>query len=308
MLDQSFADLELVVVDDGSTDGTAAVVEQFTDPRVRLVRGQHQGVVAASNRGTELTSSAYVARMDADDFMYPNKLELQLAYLIENKLGAVGCQVRIVDPSHRAVASMQRYERWINEETLDSEAIAALRFVEFPLVNPTILAVREYFELGCQANEMPEDYDLMLRAAAQGMRFGKVPQVLFDWTDHPERLTRNSTCYADSAFMRCRRQHLLAGPLAGVRQVDLWGVGLAGKEWLRWLLGQGIAVRRAFDIDYRKVGQEIHGVCVLHSDEMTPADGTLLVVAVGAEGARAVIEPQVRANGYVVGRDAWFVA
>ena len=65
---------------------------------------------------------------------------------------------------------MRRYERWINEETVDGEQISALRFVEFPLVNPTILARRSYFELGFCDSDFPEDYDLMLRAAAHGAR------------------------------------------------------------------------------------------------------------------------------------------
>jgi hypothetical protein len=203
---------------------------------------------------------------------------------------------------------MRRYERWINVETLKSEQIAALRFVELPLVNPTILARRCYFELGCRDCDLPEDYDLMLRASAAGMRFGKVPEVLFDWSDGPGRLTRTDPRYSAEAFMRCRRMHLLAGPLHGVGAVDLWGVGKTGKPWLRWLQAEGIAVRRAYEVSVRKVGVRIHGVPVAHPDEMPTADGTPLVIAVGAEGARELILPHIASRGYAAGRDAWFVA
>jgi len=246
--------------------------------------------------------------MDADDFSYPNRLEQQLRLLKQQELDAVGCQVRIVDEVGQPAVSMHRYERWINDETMTGERIAALRFVELPLVNPTILARRRYFELGFHDDDLPEDYDLMLRAAAADMRFGKVGDVLFDWSDHPNRLTRADSRYSTSAFMRCRRMHMLAGPLRKVERVDLWGVGQTGKPWLRWLQSQNISVRRGYDVNERKVNQTIHGVPILHPSDMPTADGTPLLIAVGAAEARPLILPHVESRGYVSGVDAWFVA
>ena len=57
-------------------------------------------------------------------------------------------------------------------------------------MNPTILAQRKYFELSFRSDGFPEDYDLMLRAANLGFQFGKVAEVLHDWIDHDDRLTR----------------------------------------------------------------------------------------------------------------------
>ena len=308
ILDQTLRQIELIVVDDGSTDDTAAVVQGFRDPRLRLIRGPRRNVSAAANLGTEQARAALIARMDADDFAHPQRLEKQRALLERCRLDAVGCQVHIADESGRAVTTMRRYAQWINEETICSEQIAALRFVELPLVNPTILARRSYFELGFRHGDFPEDYDLMLRAAAAGMRIGKVAEVLLDWTRGPASLTHTDTRYAPAAFDRCRRMHLLAGPLWGVRCVDLWGVGRTGKPWLRWLQSQGIEVRCGFDVNPRKLGQRIHGLRVAHPAQMPTADGTTLIIAVGAAGSRQLIGPQLRARGYAPGADAWFVA
>jgi glycosyltransferase involved in cell wall biosynthesis len=308
ILDQTLRAIELIVLDDGSTDETVAVVGKFGDPRLRLIQYAHLGVATAANAATELAVAPLIARMDADDFAYPLRLEKQLPLLHQQNLDVVGCQVRILNESSREVGSMQRYQRWINQETIDSRQISALRFVEFPLVNPTILARRSYFEMGFRDCDLPEDYDLMLRAAAQGMRFGKVDEVLLDWTDHPGRLTRTDSRYTSEAFTRCRQQHLLAGPLRDVDCVDLWGVGDTGKPWLRWLQAQNITVRRGYDINQRKVNEIIHGVCIAHPSEMPSADGTPLVIAVGAEDARKLILPEILSRGYVAGGDAWFVA
>ena len=308
ILDQTLREIELIVVDDGSTDETVSVLRELCDPRLRLIQCPHRGVAAAANTATEVALAPFIARMDADDFAYPRRLEKQLLLLHEENLDVVGCQVRIVDQSSHVARSMGRYERWINEETIQHEQISALRFVEFPLVNPTILARRRYFEMGFTDSDLPEDYDLMLRAAALGFQFGKVGEVLFDWMDHADRLTRTDSRYTLEAFTRCRQLHLLAGPLRDVSRVDLWGVGQTGKPWLRWLMAQDIAVWRGYDIDGRKVNKRIHGVEIAHPTDMPTADGTLLIIAVGAEDARQSILPQILSRGYVSGRDAWFVA
>jgi glycosyltransferase involved in cell wall biosynthesis len=308
ILDQTLRDLELIVVDDGSTDDTVAVVRGLPDPRVRLIQCAHRGVVATANAATELAVAPFIARMDADDVSDPLRLEKQLQRLHESNLDVVGCQIRIRDETSQAVNSMRRYERWINTETIEANQISALRFVEFPLVNPTILARRSYFELGFRDTDVPEDYDVMLRAAALGMQFGKVREVLFHWTDHPDRLTRTDSRYSREAFMRCRQSHLLAGPLRGVRCVDIWGVGQTGKPWLRWLRDRKINVRRGYDVNQRKVNEQIHGVRIWHPTDMPVADGTPLIIAVGAEDARRLILPQILRQGYVSGGDAWFVA
>lgn len=308
VLCQTIRDIELIVIDDGSNDGTTEVVRSIEDERIRFVTMEHRGVVAAANFGTETARSPFIARMDADDFSLPDRLEKQLAYMRQHAFDVVGCQVRIVDSNGNAAQSLQRYQRWINEETLTGDQILAFRFVEFPIVNPTILAKRSYFELGFRDDGFPEDYDLMLRAADAGFRIGKVPELLFDWSDHERRLTRTDERYTSDAFMSCRRHHLLRGPLDGTEEVDLWGVGQTGKPWMRWLQYEGIGVRRAFDISPKRIGNQIHGVTIGDPDLAPPADGTPLIVAIGADFTKKTVLPQIEALGYVAGRDAWFVA
>ncbi|MDB4671165.1 MAG: glycosyltransferase family 2 protein [Pirellulaceae bacterium] len=308
ILDQTFEDLELIIVDDGSQDGTRPLLESIRDHRIRIMAAEHQGVCQAANLGLKNAQSEWISRMDADDYAYPDKLSQQMNYLKKNDLDATGCQVRILGSGGGRLGSLRRYENWINTETLKPEAIHALRFVEFPIVNPTVVARRKYFEIGFRQTDMPEDYDLFLLAAQLGIRFGKVPEILFDWYDSPGRLTRTDDRYSGMAFDRCRRLHLLAGPLKNCMKVDLWGVGKTGKPWLRWLLAEGFQVRHCYDVSPRRVGELIHGCPVLHPDVFSAADGTPLLIAVGAKGARQQIDGFIRNQGHSPGGDAWFVA
>lgn len=309
ILSQTHEDFELIVVDDGSSDGTAdALKPLLSDRRMSLCSIAHRGVAGAANHATKLARGRLIARMDSDDWSHPRRLQLQRAYLNTNGCDVVGSRVQIVDVNQHRPESLRRYETWVNEETATAESILALRFVEFPLVNPSILARREYFELRFRDGDFPEDYELMLRAAEAGMRFGKVPENLLQWSDHPNRLTRQDPRFSEQAFLSCRQKFLLRGPLCNSSIVDLWGWGRAGKPWVRFFKSSGIGIRYGYDVSPRRIGETIHGVEIRAPQTLAPADGTPLVIAVGAAGARPTITSQVTAAGYTLGGDAWFVA
>ena len=94
ILDQTFTDLELIAVDDGSTDGSGAILDRLAaaDPRLRIVRRPNTGVTGALNDGLAAARAPLIARMDADDVSAPTRLEKQLAYLDAHPdIGLLGC-------------------------------------------------------------------------------------------------------------------------------------------------------------------------------------------------------------------------
>lgn len=307
ILNGTYRNLDIVVVDDGSTDATHRVVSDCADDRLRILRQEHAGVAAAMNRGVQAARSDLIARMDADDFSHPDRLRLQVIHLLDEQLDIVGGRVRIIDAAGKSVDSMQRYEAWVNS-CQTHEEIMAYRFIESPLVNPSVLARSKVFALGCRDGDFPEDYDLWLRAIQAGHHAGKVPELILDWSDGPTRLTRSNDRYSAAAFDRCRREHLLKGPLKDQSTCNLWGAGQTGKQWLRWLLASGFQIDFVVDVSPRKIGQKIHGVEVIRHESIPLGNDTPLLIAVGAAGAREQIEAFLKDRNYKAGGNAWFVA
>ena len=82
ILAQTFTDFEFIIIDDGSTDSTCAIVESYSDSRIRFFKNEHNlGVAATLNRGLDLARGEYIARMDADDISLPTRFEKQAAYM-----------------------------------------------------------------------------------------------------------------------------------------------------------------------------------------------------------------------------------
>ena len=309
ILEGTFKDLELVVVDDGSTDRTFETLKSISDPRLVLTRTPHQGVVAAANKAASMAQAQWIARMDADDLSHPHRLEKQWEFAEQNRCDIVSGLVRIVDLKGHPVQSMRRYEDWLNS-LRTHEDLLANRFIELPMVNPSILARREFFLNKCRQGDFPEDYDQWLSALQVGARAGKPESFILDWRDRPNRLTRRDTRYKREAFDHCKKHHLLKGPLRDTRKIILWGVGQTGKPWLTWLLKEGFEIPYAIDVSPKKMGKCIHGVEVISPEQLRRIyDPELFVLAaVGAYGAREKIAGYLKHLGCIRGKNLWFVA
>ncbi|MDH3269790.1 MAG: glycosyltransferase [Gemmatimonadota bacterium] len=306
---QTFRDFEVIVVDDGSVDGSATLLERWAsaDARVRVMRQPPTGIVAALERARSSARGRFLARMDADDVMAPTRLEAQRA-LMEAEPGLMGCGCLIrYFPRDLVRDGARRYERWINAQVTPDQIEEAL-FVECPLAHPSFfLRARAVQSVGgYRACSGPEDYDLILRMWRAGARFGKVPEVLHHWRERPDRLSRVDARYSAEAFLATKVGHLTATLLVGGRPVVIWGAGPVGKALSKALRQSGVPLTAFAELDPRKIGQEIHGAPVLDTAEAVALRGPLHVAAVGQSGARARIRAVLDAAGMTAMED--FVA
>ncbi len=187
VLAQTWSELELVVVDDGSTDATADHVEAlFPDPRLRVVRQGNRGVSAARNRGVRETSGEWVAFLDSDDLWFPPKLERQLAAAGEPP-GWAACHTEEI---------WYRQGRWANPRKIHAKRGGWIFPACLPLclISPSsILLRRAVFEaLGGFDETLPacEDYDLWLRLTAAHPVLLLPERLTVKRNGHPGQLSR----------------------------------------------------------------------------------------------------------------------
>lgn len=310
---QTLRDFEVVAVDDGSADGSAEVLDRWArdDARFRVFHRPAGGLVDALNAGLDECRAGLVARMDADDAAHPRRLQLQSALLEEHQeIGVVSCGVRHV-PVSSVRGGLRRYEKWLNG-LVDHDGIMRERFVESPVAHPSAVVRRNVLEVASGWRDIgwPEDYDLWLRLAERGVRFAKVPDVLYFWRDHGERLTRTDARYSKDAFLRAKAHFLARGPLAGGRHVVVWGAGPTGRRLARHLEREGVGIRAFVDIDPRLEGRRRRGVPVVSPKRLLELLDPEVVVlaAVAARGARDLIRSRLLALGLTEGDDFWCCA
>ncbi len=305
ILRQNYASFNLIVIDDGSTDGTGAVLERLRETAPRLVTVRHprnRGIVAALESGLSVSSGKYIARMDADDVSLPDRLRLQAAYLDRHaQVGVVSSLVEFGGDDSRH-AGYAGYVDWINS-LVTPEQIALNRFVESPIAHPSVMFRRELIERhgGYRDGSFPEDYDLWLRWLEAGVVMAKIPEVLVRWHDPPRRLSRTDPRYSVEAFYRCKAGALcrwLRKNNPRHPEIILWGAGRQTRKRARALTSAGVRITHFVDIDPRRIGQVIHGRPVLAEGELPAPDQAFVVSYVGSRGARDDIRARLIRRGF----------
>ncbi|UCG88268.1 MAG: glycosyltransferase [Gemmatimonadota bacterium] len=298
LVGQTYGDIEVIAVDDGSTDSTSHLLAAWNerDSRVRVVCTEARGIVATLNKAAATARGELLARMDADDVAAPQRFEKQVELLDATPaLAACGTQVRYF-PRDTVRDGARRYEEWVNSINTPKEIERDL-FVECPLPHPTLLVRREAFERAGAYRDArwPEDYDLVLRLWRAGYRLGKVAEPLLDWREGPDRLSRTDARYSEAAFRRCKvtyLEHRIRN-----RPVVICGSGPVGKAFALELQHQGHHVVAFLDLDPRKIGQTIHGAPVVKPTAIRDYPQAYFLAAVASPESRSEIRTYLSEAG-----------
>ena len=312
---QTLRDFEIVAVDDGSTDETRRILKTWSakEPRLRVIDRPHQGLVAALQTGLAACRAPLVARMDCDDWAYPQRLERQIRYLEKDpRTTVVGSLVRGT-PVETLGEGFKVYIDWLNS-LVTPQDIRREFFVESPVVHPSVCYRKEAVLQagGYQDHGWAEDYDLWMRLYLAGARFAKVPEILLDWRESSGRLTRTDSRYSLENFLRAKAHYLARGPLLDRNAVFIWGAGMMGRRISKHLERQGAPLAAFIDIDPKKIGRTRRGHPIL-APEALPSwwsryTAPVLLAAVGARGARVLIRSRLQGLGLEEGQDWWGVA
>lgn len=178
ILNQTFTNFELIIIDDCSTDGTAGVVDTYTDKRINFItKPENTGLVASLNTGLSLAKGQYIARMDGDDISMPDRLQKQVDFL-EQRPDIVLCGTAYELLNAKQIVSYPA----------DHDDIKLTLLEYCPLGHPTVMVRNDFLQdhnLRYNADfEAAEDYELWTRLIWLG-KIANMPDVLLTYRDHP---------------------------------------------------------------------------------------------------------------------------
>lgn len=165
VLDQTFRDFELIVIDDGSTDGTNDIVRSFSDNRINYIHQKNSGRSSARNRALKIACGSYITFLDSDDLYLPDKLQTQVDFLNAHpEYGMVYTSAYCIDEKGRLLNSL--YEATVSGDIYKDIAF----YIPVTITLPTVMARREVFDkVGGFDEKMErfEDTDMWRRIAKE---------------------------------------------------------------------------------------------------------------------------------------------
>lgn len=310
---QTYPHFEVMVVDDGSTDATPAILTEHRqkDTRLKVVRTRHQGIVSALNEGIEHSSGVFIARMDGDDLMLPHRLEQQITFMNQNPdIDLSGCLTEGFTNEGRPSRSQQEYQEWNNSLVTHDDIISEI-FVESPIIHPTFFGKRVLFSQ-FKYVDIPwaEDYDFILRAYYEGCRFGKIPQVLVRKRFTPTQLSKTNWQYKRPAMYRAKVHYLVKnGLLKNKRGVLIAGTGPTGREIASAFQEKQVLVAGFVDNKPGPPDRKVMGFPAWGFDGSVPESflesfrDTVVIIGVGSAQGRENLLYTLQKADFVNGKD-----
>lgn len=210
---QTLSDWELILFDDGSTDDSVAIVESIADSRVRLQSdGRRKGLAARLNQAVGLARGRFIARMDADDVCFPDRLEKQVAYLERHSEVDLAASAAVVFSGRDLIGVMPI--------GLDHQDIVRQSFRGFPFPHPTWFGQAKWFRANPYDESLgkTQDQDLLLRSFRHST-FGGMPDVLVGYRQQRleiGKLLRGRLNFSHSMWRHGRAQAPLSTVVGGM--------------------------------------------------------------------------------------------
>ncbi|WP_411030883.1 glycosyltransferase [Spongiimicrobium sp. 3-5] len=288
---QSYTNWEVLAIDDHSTDLSATILHSFAkdDDRIKVFKNEGTGIINALRKAYSLSSGELITRMDSDDIMTRDKLEIMAAKLKEKGKGHVAIgQVKYF--SDRGISNgYERYESWLNLLTQTGNNYAEI-YKECVIPSPCWMVFKEDLD-HCGAfdhDRYPEDYDLTFRFYETGLKCLPCDRVLHLWRDYDTRTSRTSEHYAQNYFLDIKLFYFLRLEFDNTRPLALWGAGNKGKTIAQGLIKEKLPFYWLCD-NPKKIGKKIYDQEMLHYSDLVGLNDPQSIITVANEEAQSMI-------------------
>ena len=217
LLNQTFQEFEIIIVDDASTDNTRQLIQRLQDERIHLIcNEENQGLTKNLNKALKYVTGKYIARMDGDDIAFPTRFEKQVQYMEKHpETMLVSCYTKSFGDSDLVFALPD-----------DSEVLKVRMLVRPVYAHPGFMMRRELIEAGYRYNEeyrTAQDYEFASRVAEK-YKIGLVPEILLLYRVHKKQVSAKAGNQQFNNADKIRK-----------RQLERLGVRLSETEWESYL-------------------------------------------------------------------------
>ena len=243
IMNQSYTNWELLIIDDGSTDDSYQLVSEYANKenRIKLFKNTGNGIIDALRLAFKHSKGDYITRMDSDDIMTPEKLEILANGLQTNGKQHVAVGLVKYFSSNGINDGYAKYETWLNNLTKKGTNFSQI-YKECVIPSPCWMVHREDL-INCGAfepNDYPEDYDLTFRFYAHSLKCIPCETVLHEWRDYSSRTSRTHEHYAENHFIDLKLRYFLELHYDNTRPLAIWGAGNKGKYIAKLLVDKNI--------------------------------------------------------------------
>lgn len=292
ILKQTYQNWEAIFIDDTSEDKSFKIIENYTkkDARIQLYTNKGIGIIDALKTAFSNASGNYITRMDSDDIMSTNRLEVMLNSLKTHgkKHLAIG-QVKYFRADGLS-AGYARYQNWLNQLTETGSNYSEI-YKECVIPSPCWMLHRNDFIAckGFEPNRYPEDYDLAFRFYKANYKCIPCNEILLYWRDYSTRTSRTHKHYAQNYFLDIKVHYFLELDYNPKRPLTLWGAGKKGKSVAKLLIAKNIPFYWACD-NPKKIGKDIYGQQLLNFKHLERLNHPQSIVTVANETAQKAIK------------------
>ena len=306
ILAQSFTDWELIAINDGSTDGSDMTLLSYAErhANIKTANSTGAGIVNALQKAYELSEGEYIHRMDADDLMPPNKLQVMLSALEEGAL--VTGKVSYFCDEREIGDGFAKYAAWLNR-LMEFGDFWRDVYKECPVPSSGWMINRSDFDHigGFNSPLMPEDYDISFRVLKYNLNVIRLQDVIHHWRDSEKRTSRNEKQYFPIAYIPIKVHYFLDLHHDSSRDVVLWGAGKKGKLLAKELIDRQVPFVWVTNNE-RKAGKDIYGI-VLRNEETVSFRNVQLVLALSSPGEQKTLQAKLDSNLLTNNKDYfWF--